>query len=128
MENSVTYYFTVYKNDVAERVREPFDDYEAAMAACSSYFRARARRTVLSFTSELVNGKFARSYASLALAREVSQENSFDAGVYADAVKTMNAFDYDAAYLFLIESEFGVADCDAMQTLHEEDDDDQESR
>jgi hypothetical protein len=120
----MTYYFSVHKNGMLDCDRQPFDDYSSALEACTAYVKPRyAGRRVITFQSELVNGQFARSYASLDLPEAVDRDGPMGAARYSSAAKFSNAFIYDASYVFMIESEFGLADTAAMQKLDEDEDD-----
>jgi len=119
----VKYYLTVEKGGKSLLRREAFDDYGSAVAACYDYYEARSPRSVLTFTTEAINGQFARSFTELNLPESIEPNDEIGRMRYSAAAKYSNAFDYDDSYFFMIESEIGIADYDA----YEEDDDDLEN-
>ena len=111
------YYLSVLKGkDKGEVVAsKSFDDFGHAMAACADYYSPRAHRAVLSFTTDAINGKFARAYAELNRPEDIDStdtENADAKDEYQCAVKQANAHEYDSSFLFLIESDFGIQDAD----------------
>jgi len=113
------YYLSVLKGkDKGEVVAsKSFDDFGHAMAACSDYYNPKAHRAVLSFTTEAINGKFARAYAELNRPEDIDIDStdidSADGNdEYQCAIKQANVHDYDSSFLFLIESDFGIQDAD----------------
>ena len=102
------YFVTVEKNGDTVVDREPFDDYEEAVLSLSQFYESRFGRCVLSLTTEVVNGKFARSFAELNLPESIEVVDQISKQRYSIAAKYSNAFRYDASYLFLIESEVGL--------------------
>ncbi len=112
------YFLTVEKRGVELVRRQPFDDYGDAIDFIGRYYKPRSQRSVLNFTTEAINGEFARSYVSLNRPDDLAKDDIGFERRYENAVKYSNAFDYDDSYFFMIESEIGIADCD------EEDDDD----
>jgi hypothetical protein len=106
------YYLTVDENDNEICSRKPFDDYGEALEACAQFFKPKSNRSVLSFTTETINGKFARSYTELKRPEHISAEDEIGKQRYAAAAKSSNSFEYDCSYFFLIESELGIKDCD----------------
>ena len=118
------YFLTVEKRGEELIRRQPFDDYGDAINFVGQYFTPRSQRSVLNFTTEAINGKFARSYVSLNRPGDLAKNDVGFERRYEIAVKYSNAFDYDDSYFFMIESEVGIADCDDYD---EDDDDDLEN-
>jgi hypothetical protein len=104
------YYLTIEKNGNELCVRKPFDDYGTAIAACAVYYTPKTKRSVLTFTTETINGQFARSYVVLNHPERINRGDEIGRQLYAAAVANMYAFEYTDSYLFLIESEIGVED------------------
>jgi hypothetical protein len=61
------YYLTIQREGLDVVRRQPFSNYADAIAFTSRYyqFRPSIRRAVLKFSTEAINGQFARSYATL---------------------------------------------------------------
>lgn len=101
------YYLTIEKDGSDIVRRKEFSDYYDAVHCCAQYYSAKSKRSVLSLTTEVINGEFARSYVELAI------PESIDVGEQARrlrATKYSNAFEYDGSYFFLIETEVGIRD------------------
>ena len=107
------YYLTVVKNGSDIFVRRPFKDYCDAIAACTSYYKPKTKRSVLKFTTETINGQFARSYTELNRPEQIERNDKIAKQRYAIAAKYTNAFEYADSYFFLIESEIGISDADS---------------
>lgn len=62
----MNYKLTVWSGDEI-LFTDDFDDFEQAINATGSFYTPKnlRHRSVLSFTTEVINGKFFRSYASL---------------------------------------------------------------
>jgi hypothetical protein len=103
------YYLTVEQNGVEVVRRKVFDDYGTAVKFISKYFEPKSRRSVLSFTTEAINGEFARSYVEMA---DPTTIDHHDQTRYLRSVKFSNAFSYEGSYFFLIESDVGIQDAD----------------
>lgn len=104
------YYLTVKKNGKIIIKRESFNDYSLAIEYCQRYYTPKYKRSTLEFTTEVVKGRFARSYAYMT---RIENEKSNIAGDnYDKTVKLANAFDFDSNYLFIIESDFGIKDAE----------------
>jgi len=108
------YYLTVMRDGVEVVRRQQCADYAEAVAFTSRYYRVKPpiRRAVLKFYTEAINGQFARSYATLTRERDIGTDRARSIDRHA-AIKQENAFEFDASYLFLIESEVGRADQEA---------------
>src|SRR5262245_22605308 len=102
------YYLTIKKNGEVILAKQPFADYAAAVAFTSQFYQPRAARSVLRFTTEVINGEFARSYATLERPENLDKDSPFFKERCHATVKKANAFSFDASYLFLIESELGI--------------------
>jgi len=120
------YYLTVIRNgypfckngeDVVSS--KPFEDYGAAIAYTSQFYGARTKRCVLEFTTEVINGEFARSYAALTRPEDIDPNQQSYQLKRDRAAKQSNAFNYDSSYFFMIESDVGMRDSAAF--LEEED-------
>lgn len=107
------YYLTVVKNGEEVCVRAPYTDYSDAILACADYYSPKNKRSVLTFTTEALNGRFARSYAEMNRPEEISTEDEIGKHRYAAAAKCTNAFEFKDSLLFLIETEIGVLDADS---------------
>jgi hypothetical protein len=112
------YYLTVDKDGKELVRRMGFEDYSEALRYLTNFYTPRNNdiRVVLSFTTEVINGEFARSYVELSDPNAIEPS---DETRYVRAVKFSNAFKYEGSYFFLIESELGVQDADC----EDEDDD-----
>lgn len=110
----MVYYVSVDEDGVEVVRRKPFDDYCAAVDFFSQFYQPRAGRAVLEFVSEVINGRFARSYASLMIPGALDENDSYFQTRYHVAAKQSNAFRYDHSYFFLIESEVGRTDADDL--------------
>ena len=115
------YYLTVKKGDTDIVHRQQFDDYGAAVAFTSRFYQSTSARSVLVFTTEAIGGQFARSFAALTRTESLRPDEPFYMERYRTAANQENAFKYDASYLFLIESEIGIHDAQAMQAAYESD-------
>ncbi|MFZ6875588.1 hypothetical protein ACO0LF_26270 [Undibacterium sp. Di27W] len=107
------YYLTIEKNGVKICDHQPFDDYAAAILACSEHYKSRVNRGVLSFTTETINGVFARSYAELNRPEHISVDDDISKYRYSTAAKYTNSFDYQDSVFFLIESATGIDDANS---------------
>ncbi|MCA9663517.1 MAG: hypothetical protein KC486_34625 [Myxococcales bacterium] len=112
------YFLSVWASD-GERLAsdEPFESYDEAMASLSRFIRPKGTRAVLSFTTELINGVFARTYAQVRRPEEVEalpRQRRLE-GMLHRAIKQHNAYDYDRGYLFVIESEYGKTESDRVR-------------
>jgi hypothetical protein len=110
------YYVTVTRNGSNLMLRAPYADYAEAIEACSRFYRPRVAgsRATLTFQCEVINGVFARSYASLRRPEDVDTGDRDYASLRHYSVKHSCAFEYDASYRFCIESDFGIADVEKM--------------
>ena len=104
------YFVTVGKNGDQIVDRKPFDDYGEAVASLNLYYQPKAGRCVLKLSTEVVNGVFARSFGGLNIPEDIEATDESTQRKYSAAAKQSNAFDYDASYFFLIESEFGISE------------------
>lgn len=117
------YYLTVANSKGEDLVRrEAFADYGDAMAALSRYLRPMWPRSVLQFSTELINGKFARTYMQVRRPNDLDPGDEFYDRQLHLAKKQHNMYDYDEGYLFVIESDFGIEE--AAATNNDDDDDD----
>jgi hypothetical protein len=107
------YYLSVERSGKEIIRRMGFQDYAEAVNFTAQFYAPKAPRAVLSFVTEVVNGEFARSFAVLTRPDEVAEGEAWFIERRNAAVKQANAFEYDASYQFLIESELGVQDADA---------------
>ena len=114
------YYLTIKKNGEVIVSKQAFDDYAAAIAHASQFYHARSIRSVLKFTSEAINGEFARSYATLTQPEDINKDSPFYKERYHAAVKNVNAFSFEGSYLFVIQGEIGIRDGKAMRIAFEE--------
>ena len=117
------YYLTVTRDDKDVLRRHPFADYSEAVAGASQFYKPKAGRSTLTFSTEVINGLFARSYATLERPEALDENKPFFEARYHHAVKHDNAFSFDASYFFLIESDFGVSDAEAMREEGDEHED-----
>ena len=111
-----TYYLTIHKNGEEIIRREPFGDFCLAVAFTSRFYRPRSRRSVLAFTTEVINGEHARSYAELARPEAVELEEPYHEERYIRAVKLSNAFDFENSYFFLIETDHGIDELESYMS------------
>ena len=102
------YHLTVHADGAPLVTREPFDDYARAIGFVSRYYRPRSGRSVLTFDTEVIDGKFARAYKALNVPEALDRTDPDFAALYHIAAKNSNAFDYDRSYRFLVESDFGI--------------------
>ena len=104
------YYVTVVKDgkDIVDRM--PVGDFAGALAETSRFYTTRLGRGVLRFTTEVINGQFARSYAQLNRPEDIDEDEFLFKERYHYAAKYSNAFNYDGSYFFLIESDLGVSE------------------
>lgn len=108
----MAYFVTVIESGDEVVVRKPYVDYSEAINSLSRFYRSRAPRATLEFTTELINGKFARSYLTLMLPEDLDPDTPLYEKRRRQAVKQRSAYEYGHSYFFLIESEVGVADAD----------------
>jgi hypothetical protein len=113
------YYATIYKNSEAIVHRKPFNDFSDAIDFTSSFYRLRLGGT-LSFTTEVINGKLARSYAELVRLADVEAPKPFDQWRYQQAAKQSSSFDFNGTYLFMIETDFGIFETERYNADEEE--------
>ena len=106
------YYLTIEKDGKELCVRIPYNDYSEAILACAKYYKPIAKRGVLSFVTEAINGNFARSYAELNRPENIFTDDEIGKKRYAVAAKLTNSFEYDSSFFFLIESKIGIEDAD----------------
>jgi hypothetical protein len=104
------YYLTVVKDGVDLISQRPYEDYAAAIAGTAEFYRPKAGRSVLKFTTEVINGAFARSFATLTRPEDIPADHPFPNEIRQKAAKQSNAFSFDATYLFLIENDLGVSE------------------
>ncbi len=105
------YYLTVSRGDGSDLIRrQPFNDFAAAVAYTATFYRPKYGRCVLNFTTEVINGQFARSYAFLTDPESVDAKDPRKRSLYELAAKQANAFEYNGTYRFLIESDVGIED------------------
>ena len=116
------YYLTVKKGGKELLVRKEFADYSAAIAYTGQFYQATTKRSIIAFTTEVINGELARSYATLTRPESVSSHEPYFQERYHVAVKQDNSFEYDDSFFFLIETERGIEDALAMQAIYEADD------
>lgn len=117
------YYLSVKSDDGQLLVdRDPFDDYGEAMAALDRFIRPRPGRAVLTFTTELINGQFARSFAQLRRPEDLDPEHPMFETLWRTAAKQDNAYTYERGYRFVIESEYGAAETDRIRADLDADD------
>lgn len=98
------YYLTVDKNGEQITRRKAFDDYSKALQSLAEFYRPKTRRSVLSFTTEIINGQFARSFATLTDPEAIIAQEPFYRERYEVAVRQKSVFEFDGSYQFLIES------------------------
>lgn len=106
------YYVTVDEDGKEIVRRESFDDFYVAMGFFSRYYRPRSKRSVLGFTTEVINGEFFRAYVTLWIPESLDQADSHFHQRDAIATKQSNAFEYSHTYFFLVESELGAKEAD----------------
>lgn len=106
------YYLTVEKNGEKICYRLPYHDYSEALEACATYYKPIAKRSILKFTTETINGIFTRSYAELNRPETILITDKISERRYAVAAKMTNSFEYEDSLFFLVESVFGVEDTD----------------
>ena len=104
------YYVTVCKDEETIVRRKPFDDYSEALKYFGAYYQPRVGRGTLSFTTEVIDGEFIRSFAELI---DPNTLGNSDEVRYLRSVKANNAFCYDGSYFFLVESDLGIQDTDS---------------
>ncbi len=103
------YYLTIRSRTKGICRRKPFNDFSEAVADCANHYKSKAPGAVLTFTSDIIQGKFARAYAELNLSRHLENyEDDIGELRYRNAVKTENSFLYEDSYFFLIETKFGI--------------------
>jgi hypothetical protein len=106
------YFLSVTRNGVTIVDRKPFPDFEAALRFTAQYYRAKWGRSVLTFTTDVVNGEFLVSYATLRKIDDLDEDEVFYKEKYLAAVKHESAFEFDASYVFSIQSELSVREVD----------------
>ena len=106
------YYLTVLKGKEWNEVvaSKSYEDFGDAMEACADFYSPKTDRAVLTFTTETINGKFARAYAELNRPEDIDIKGENGKEKHQKAVKHSNAHTYGSTFLFLIESDLGVAD------------------
>ena len=114
------YYLTITRDGQDVIRRKAFDDYDAAIEYTSQFYRPRHTRCVLEFTTEVINGKFARSFGTLNRPEGLDENGPYYKERYHVAAKQANSFDYDYSYLFVIESECGIRDVEDMRSAYEQ--------
>lgn len=114
------YYLTVKKNGAIIVEKQLFADYAAAVARTAQFYTPRAARSVLLFTTEVINGEFARSYATLTKPEDVPKDSPHFKERHHAAVHQANSFDFDGSSFFVIQSEIGLRDAEAMRAAFEE--------
>src|SRR5688500_17708657 len=115
------YYLTIQRDGVDAVRRQEFADYADAVAFASRDYQVQPgiRRAVLNFSTEAINGEFARSYASLTRIQDVGENQPHASEFRNKAIKLENAFTFDASYVFLIEGPLGREEADADQEADE---------
>ena len=113
------YFVTVVKNGEAIVEKKEFSDYAQAIAYTSEFYQPKFGRVVLSFTTEVINGHFARSFATLTRPEDVQEKGAFFKEKYEVAAKQDTSFFYSGSYLFVIESMFGIRDAEAIRAAYE---------
>ena len=103
------YYATVFKDEETIVSRKPFHDFSEALKYFGAYYQPRSGRGTLSFTKEVKEGEFVRSYTELVDPATLDNhvDNNYNSR-YLRAVKMSNAFIYNGSYFFLVESELGI--------------------
>jgi hypothetical protein len=107
-----TYFVTVYSEDATIIERLACLDFAEALNVCSRFYSPRTSRSVLSFTTEVINGRFSRSFAELLKPDNIAGTDEQSRLLYDRAAKQTNAFDYERGYFFLIESTAGKVEAD----------------
>ena len=111
------YYLTVIKgiekNDELFS-RKEFHDFGEALEFCSKFYSpcTTSNRNVLTFTTETIDGKFARAYTELNRPEDIDVDETYGESRYSIAAKYSNRFHYDESFFFLIESCLGIEYCD----------------
>ncbi len=98
------YYLSVKKNGKYIVRRRPFDDYALAMKGCTEFFNIIKSPARIEFVSEVVDGRFARSYAQL----------NDERGPGDTVLEQKEYLEYEGKILFLIESGFGKEKTDEI--------------
>ncbi|MEW6732147.1 MAG: hypothetical protein AB1489_12535 [Acidobacteriota bacterium] len=119
--NELMYYLTIAQNGKDIIVRKPFNDFASAIAYTGKYYQPRARRSILEFSVEVINGEFARAYAELLRPEYIDNKQVENKWRYQKAVKQDNGFVYDVSLFFLIESDIGITDAKTMVEQYSED-------
>lgn len=106
------YYLTVLKGKDKDEVvaSKSFDDFGNAMDACAEFYSPKTPRAVLSFTTEAINGKFARAYTELNQLGDIDAESADGSERHHYAAKHSKTHEYENSFFFLIESELGIKD------------------
>ncbi|MEM9543344.1 MAG: hypothetical protein AAGA60_28115 [Cyanobacteria bacterium P01_E01_bin.42] len=104
------YFLTVYKNKKEIIRHMEFNDYSEAVRYCNKFYKLKSTISILTFTTEIINGEFARSFTELNRPEDIDLNETYGKERYHHAAKHVNSFDYDASFFFLIESEVGIND------------------
>jgi hypothetical protein len=104
------YFLTIKVDGIKVKDREIYNDYAAALSACFAYCTLKPGKAILKFTTETINGVFAKSYAGMDRPERIDIKDEKDKYRYAAAAKLTNSFEYDADLFFIIEGEAGIAD------------------
>jgi hypothetical protein len=113
---SEAYHVTVLADGAPLAVRETFDDYARAIGFVSRYYRPTSGRSVLTFDTEVIEGRFARAHVALNRPEALDERDPEFARLYPVAAVHSNAFAYDRSYRFLVESDFGIAESERHAT------------
>ena len=109
------YFVTVESNVEVLVKRMACIDFHEALSIFSRYYRAKSKRSVLQFSTEVINGQFARAYAELVVPSQISVNDESSKLRYEIAAKHSNAFEYDQSYFFLVESRVGIEDSEGLE-------------
>jgi hypothetical protein len=88
----------------------------------NQYYKAKHDNSALTFSAEVGVDGFIRAYATLHSESYVRQRSLVNPGLLQTAKKQCNKFDYDANYVFLIESQLGVDECERQMAEDEAED------
>lgn len=102
------YFVTVVKDNIEIVRRENFNDFSEALDSLSRFYKSRTQRSVLEFSTEVINGRFVRSYAELLIPSDVSIDNTKWEARRLLAIKQSVAFEYSSNFVFLIEGEIAI--------------------
>jgi hypothetical protein len=110
------YYLTVRRNGELVVSRLPFDDYADAIQFLTRYYQLKipGARAVFELVTEVINGSFARSYGTLRSSDDPGAKSN--TGMLDIARTHELLFTFDGSYRFIIESEFGVREGDALRS------------